>query len=110
MIDTTFRKRVTGLLEVFGVYASGQLVSRGLIRLFGIRPVNPLAHFTASVTDAQLLTATWQLFVLLVIQYAGWFALIVPINWWHRRSGPAAYGLTRSDRSFGSLVLIGSAT
>jgi len=50
------------------------------------------------------------LFVLLMLQYAGWFLLIIPINWWHRRRGPAAYGLTKAGRSWPALVLIGIGT
>ena len=50
------------------------------------------------------------MFVLLMLQYAGYFVLIIPINWWYRRRGPAAYGLTRAGRSWRTLVLAGVAT
>ena len=36
--------------------------------------------------------------------------LIVPINWWHRRRGPAAYGLTRAGRPWKTLILAALAT
>src|SRR6266699_1691923 len=104
------RRRTAALLEVLGIYLTGQLVTGQLIRLLGLRPVNPLASLTVGVTDAELITATWQLFVLLMLQYAGWFLLIIPINYWHRRRGPAAYGLTRAGHSWSALILAGLAT
>lgn len=103
-------RRTAALLEVLGVYVAGQLVMTLLIRLLGLPLANPLTGLTAQVTDAELVTATRQLFVLLMLQYSGWFLLIIPINWWHRRRGPAAYGLTRAGRSRTTLLLAGVAT
>jgi membrane protease YdiL (CAAX protease family) len=104
------RRRIAALLEVLGVYLAGQLVMVQLTHLLGLQLVNPLTGFTAEITDAELITATRQLFVLLMLQYAGWFLLIIPINWWHRRRGPAAYGLTRAGQSWTTLLLAGLAT
>jgi membrane protease YdiL (CAAX protease family) len=104
------RGRTAAVLEVLGVYLAGQLVVNQLVGALGLQPVNPLTTFTADVTDAELIGATRQLFELLTLQYAGWFLLIIPINWWHRRRGLAAYGLTRSGRSVFTLVLIGIGT
>jgi hypothetical protein len=33
--------------------------------------------------------------------------LIVPINWWYRRQGRTAYGLTRAGRPWITLILAG---
>jgi membrane protease YdiL (CAAX protease family) len=104
------RQRTAALLEVLGVYLAGQLVTGQMIRLLGIRPINPLVSLSVGVTDAELITATWQLFVLLTLQYSGWFLLIIPINYWHRRQGPAAYGLTRAGHSWSALIVAGLAT
>lgn len=103
-------RRTAAVFEVLGVYVAGQLVVTLLVRLFGFRPTNPLATFSVGITDAELLTATRQIFVLLLLQYAGWFVLIIPINWWHRRRGPAAYGLTRAGHAWTALLLAGVAT
>jgi membrane protease YdiL (CAAX protease family) len=102
--------RTAAILEVLGVYVAGQFVVSLLIRLLRLHLNNPLASFTVGITDAELLTASRQLFLLLMLQYAGWFVLIVPINWWHRRRGPSAYGLTRAGRSWTALLLAGLAT
>jgi len=104
------RRRTAALLEVLGVYLAGQLVTGQLIRFFGVSPVNPLESFTAGISNTELITATRQMFVLLMLQYAGYFVLIIPINWWYRRSGPAAYGLTKAGRSWTRLLLAGVAT
>ena len=104
------RRRVAALFEVLGIYLAGGIVTGQLIRLLGVSPANPLATFTVGITDTELIAATRQIFVLLVLQYAGWFLLIIPINWWYRRRGPAAYGLTRAGRSWTALLLAGIAT
>ena len=104
------RQRAAALLEVLGVCVAGQIVTGQLIRVLGLRPTNPLNTLTVGVTDAELISATWQLFVLLMLQYAGWFLLIIPIGYWHRRRGPAAYGLTRAGHSWTALILAGLAT
>lgn len=102
--------RTAALLEVLGVYIAGGLVTGQLIRLLGGAPPNPLNTLTVHVTNAELITATRQMFVLLMLQYAGYFLLIIPINWWHRRRGTRAYGLTRAGHSFAMLFLAGIAT
>jgi membrane protease YdiL (CAAX protease family) len=104
------RQRTAALLEVLGVYLAGQLVTGQLIRWLDLHPTNPLTSLTVAISDAELLTASWQLFVLLMLQYAGWFLLIIPIDWWHRRRGPAAYGLTRAGHSWTALLAAGLAT
>lgn len=104
------RCRTAALLEVLGVYLAGPLVVDLLVRVSGIRIVNPLETFTAAVTDSQLVTASRQMFVLLVLQYIGYFAIIIPINWWHRRRGPAAYGVTRAGWSWLALLAAGVGT
>ena len=63
------RQRTAALLEVLGVFLAGRLVTGQLIRVLGVRPTNPLASLSAGVTDADLITATWQLLVLPTLQY-----------------------------------------
>jgi hypothetical protein len=104
------RGRTAALLEVLGVYLAGQIVVTLLARVVPVRLVNPLPGFTVRASDAELVTAARQLLVLLAVQYAGWFLLIVPINWWHRRCGPTAYGLARAGHSWAVLLLAGLAT
>lgn len=104
------QRRIAALLEVLGVYSAGLLVSSLLRRGLHLQVPNPLASFTVDITDAELITASLRFMVILVLQYAGWFLLIVPINWWHRRRGPTAYGLTRSGLSWKTLILAGLAT
>jgi membrane protease YdiL (CAAX protease family) len=103
-------RRTAALFEVLGVYLAGQLVTGQLTRLLRVSPTNPLDSLTVGISDAQLVTAARQMFVLLMLQYAGYFLLIVPINWWHRRRGPAAYGLTRAGHPWTALLLAGLAT
>jgi hypothetical protein len=103
------RPRTAALLEVLGIYLAGQLATMVLLRVLHIELVNPLETFTADITNSQLLTATRQLFVVLAMQYAGLFLLIIPINWWYRRCGPAAYGLTKAGWSWTTLLAAGVA-
>jgi membrane protease YdiL (CAAX protease family) len=103
-------RRIAAILEVFGVCAIGQYLVTLLVSALHLQIDNPLSHINAQITDAELLFAARDLFLLLLMQYGGWFLLIVPINWWHRRSGPAAYGLTRAGKSWQVLLVAGAAT
>jgi len=102
-------RRAAALLEVLGVYVTGQYVSAVLTSALPLRIENPLLHINAQMTNAELLSASRDLFIILVVQYAGWFALIIPLNWWHRRAGPAAYGLTRAGKTWRALLAAGAA-
>jgi len=102
-------RRIAALLEVLGVSLAGPMLMWLVRRLAGISVTNPLTSLSAHVTDAALITASRQIFVLLIFQYAGYFLLIVPIDWWHRRRGAAAYGFTRAGRSWKMLLLAGLA-
>src|SRR5580698_11175972 len=79
------RRRAAALLEVPGVSLAGPLVIWALRRLIGVSVTNPLNNLSVHTTDAELITASRQMFVLLMFQYAGYFLLIFPINWWYRR-------------------------
>jgi membrane protease YdiL (CAAX protease family) len=104
------RRRLAALLEVLGVYLAAQLVTTFLIGMLGIQIGNPLERLTTDITNAELLTATRELFILMMLQYAGYFLLILPLSWCHRRRDPAAYGLTRAGRSWAALLLAGVGT
>lgn len=96
--------------EVLGIYVSGQLVTFALARVLGVPLRNPLGALTAGTSSSALLDATRDLGILLLLQYAGWFLLIVPIGWWHRRRTRAEYGLTRAAIPLGRLIIIGLVT
>jgi hypothetical protein len=90
------RRRAAALLEVLGVSLAGPLLMWWLRGLIGVSVTNPLTSLSVHTSDGELITASRQIFVLLIFQYAGYFLLIFPINWWYRRRGPAAYGLTKA--------------
>jgi membrane protease YdiL (CAAX protease family) len=100
-------RRIAALLEVLGVSVAGPFLMWELRRLLGISLTNPLNSLTTHVTNAELITASRQMLVLLLFQYGGYFLLIIPINWWYRRRGVAAYGLTRAMRPWKMLLLAG---
>jgi membrane protease YdiL (CAAX protease family) len=109
-MTTNVRRRAAALLEVLGVYLAGQLVMVLLIRLTGIPVTNPLQGLTVAATGPELVAASGQLLGLLLLQYAGWFLLIIPLDWWRRRRGLATYGLTRAGHPWRWLVLAGLVT
>jgi membrane protease YdiL (CAAX protease family) len=107
-------RRTAALLEVLGIYLAGPFlsdqISNLLVRWRLISDANPLEMLTAHTTNAELLVASRQLFLGLVLLYGSYFALIVPINWWYRRRGRAAYSLTRVGLPWKTLILAGVAT
>jgi membrane protease YdiL (CAAX protease family) len=108
------QRRMAALLEVLGVYLSGALLQDKIVQLLAhwqlISTTNPLGLLTAHSTNAELLVASRQLFLALILTYGSYFLLIIPINWWYRRRGRVAYGLTRAGRPWKALILAGLAT
>ena len=104
-------KRTAALLEVLGVYlAAGALEDRLinlLARLQIVSVSNPFALLTSHTSNADLLLASRRLLLIWVLQYGSYFAIIIPLNWWYRRSGPKAYGLTRAGHSMKWLIAAG---
>jgi membrane protease YdiL (CAAX protease family) len=108
------RRRIAALFEVLGIYLAGSFLSDQIAdlllhwRLFS--PTNPFSLLTSHTTDADLLVASRQLLLVLLLANFSYFVLIVPINWWHRRQTAAAYGLTRAGLPWKTLILAGLAT
>ena len=108
------RRKITSLLEVLGVYLTGAFLedkfSGLLVRWRLISPTNPFDLLTVHATGADLLLASRQFFLALLLIYGSYFLLIVPINWWYRRRGRAAYGLTRAGHAWKALITAGLVT
>ncbi len=109
MMTGKSQRRAAALLEVLGVYLVGPVTVIGLKRLLGFSLPNPLSSLTEHSSDAYLITASRQLFALLVVQNAGYFLLAVPLNWWYRRRRLADFGLTKAGRPWTMLLLAGLA-
>jgi membrane protease YdiL (CAAX protease family) len=109
-MNGTSRRRAAALLEVLGVYLAGPLAMFEVRRVLGISVTNPLNNLTVNATGADLVTASWQMFTLLILQYLGYFMLAAPLDWWYRRRGVAAYGLTTAGHSLRMLLLAGIGT
>jgi membrane protease YdiL (CAAX protease family) len=108
------RRRMAAALEVLGVYLAGAFLSDQIETLLAhwhlIPTQNPLELLTAHATNTDLLVASRQLLLTLVLLYGSYFLLIIPINWWYRRRGRTAYGLTRAGHPWKMLILAGLAT
>src|SRR5579884_290170 len=111
---TLARRRTAALFEVMGVYLAGPWLSDRvgdlLVHHGWVSGVNPFSLLTVHATNADLLLASRQLFLTLMVIYGAYFALIVPINWWYRRRGRAAYGLTRAGHTWKALIAAALAT
>ncbi|MEX0676725.1 MAG: type II CAAX endopeptidase family protein [Pirellulales bacterium] len=100
-------RRAAAVLEVLGIYAAGQMLAFLLGAIFRIPLLNPLLTLSPAPTPYELLQVTGQLLKILLLQYSGWFLLVLPIGWWRRRGGAASYGLTLSGRSLGFCLAAG---
>lgn len=104
------QRRAAALLEVLGICLTGPVLMVALRRLLGVSLTNPLSRLTVHASNDDLVTASRQLFALLLVQNAGYYLLAGPLNWWHRRRRPADYGLTKAGHSWKLLILAGLAT
>jgi len=113
-MNVQIRRRTAALLEVFGVYLTGAFLSDQIAQLLArwgvISPQNPLKSLTVHTTNTELLVASRQLLLVLILLYGSYFALIVPINCWYRQRGRAAYGLTRAGHPRKALIVAALAT
>lgn len=91
------QKKTAAILEVFGIYATGQLVAFILAKVLGIPLQNPITNLTSQSTPLELQQITLKLLGVLFVQYAGWFIPIILVGWWHRQRKPKQYGLTLSS-------------
>jgi hypothetical protein len=84
-MSVQIRRRTAALLEVFGVYLTGAFLSDHVEQLLVhwrvISPQNPLQLLTFHTTNTELLVASRQLLLTLILLYGSYFALIIPINW-----------------------------
>src|SRR5215469_12570819 len=80
LMSSTSQKRAAALMEVLGVYLAGPILMLGLRRLFGISLPNPLNTLTVNTSDPGLVIASRQLFLLLLIQNAGYYVFAAPLN------------------------------
>jgi membrane protease YdiL (CAAX protease family) len=108
------QRRLAALFEVLGVFVVGVLlqhfVTGWFVHLGIVSPKNPFDMLSVQMTDNELLVASRCVAFLLITQYLAYFIIIVPLNWWYRQRGPAAYGLTLAGRSLWALILTGVAT
>jgi len=104
---STALQKLLAMLEVVAIFATGQILIFIMVKLAGITLANPLQRLTATASPDELLGISWDLLILLLFQYGGWFVLILPIGWWHRRRRLGGYGLTTSGQPVGSLVIAG---
>ncbi len=101
------RKKAAAVLEVFGIYAAGQLIAFILATIVGIPLYNPITDLTAQSTPPELQQITLKLLGVLFVQYAGWFIPIFLVGWWYRKRKPKQYGLTLSSLPLKFYMLAG---
>jgi membrane protease YdiL (CAAX protease family) len=104
-------RRTAALLEVLGVYLAAGVLEDKIIELLAYWRVasvaDPFALLTEHTTNSDLMLASRRLLLIWILQYGSYFALIIPLNWWYRRRGAKAYGLTKAGHSWAWLFLAG---
>src|SRR4051812_35844612 len=66
--STLTLRRVAAVLEVLGIYLAGRVVTGWIVQALKLHPSNPLPGIRVDISDAALLTAAWQIAVLLLLQ------------------------------------------
>jgi membrane protease YdiL (CAAX protease family) len=101
------QRKVAAILEVFGIYAAGQLFALILANILGIPLYNPITDLTIQSTPPELQQITLKLLGVLFVQYAGWFIPIFFVGWWYRKRTLKQYGLTLSSMPLKFYILAG---
>ena len=113
LVKIAATRRAAALLEVLGVYLAGALLNDRLVEFVTqhhlISDQSPFALLTVHTSNADLLLASRQLALAFFFIYFSFFVMIVPLDWWRGRRGPATYGLTRAGKSVTALVVAGIA-
>lgn len=113
-MNTRVWRQLAALLEVLAVYMGGALLNDWLdavlIRNHIISSQSPFVLLTLHASNSDLLLASRQLFLALLIIYFSFFVIIIPLDWLRGRRGPATYGLTRAGRTTRALVIAGVVT
>ena len=102
-------QRAAALLEVLGVYLGGALLSDWVVGVLTRRHVissqSPFALLTLHSTNSDLLVASKQLALALVIIYLSFLVIIVPLDRSRGRRALATYGLARAGLSNKALMM-----
>jgi membrane protease YdiL (CAAX protease family) len=113
-VKTQVRRRLAALLEVLGVLVAGAFLNDKLVQFLAhinvISTVSPFSLLTVHATDADLVLASRQLFIALVLIYLSYFLLIIPITLWNGQRGVSPYGLTRAGLPWKTLLTVALAT
>jgi hypothetical protein len=92
-VKTKTKRRAAALLEVMGVYLAGALLNDRIVALVVahhlVSPENPFALLTVHASNEDLLVASRQLALAFFFIYFSFFVLIVPLDRWRGRRGPA---------------------
>ncbi|WP_404341253.1 lysostaphin resistance A-like protein [Pseudoalteromonas mariniglutinosa] len=97
--------RFFALCEVLAVFFTGSVIAQILFQLAGVTG-HPLMALTGDSPD--MLAIAFDLTKLLMLQFAGWLALIVFFTWINSQKLRIELKLTLHKQSFMQLVLIGS--
>jgi membrane protease YdiL (CAAX protease family) len=104
-------RKISALFEVLGVCLAAGVLEDRLAELLGHLHLasveSPFSLLTPSATNADLLAATHRVLLIWALQYGSYFLLIIPLNWWYRRRGASAYGVTRAGHSWRWLFCAG---
>jgi membrane protease YdiL (CAAX protease family) len=87
----TKTNRWIAILEICGIYMTGQLIAFILLQIMGIQIVNPLDTLREN-PNADMLEMSKSLALILIAQYAGIMIPAMAIGWWHRKRTLSAYG------------------
>ena len=74
---------------MLGVYLAGGFLNDKVVQVLVhwhvISSTNPFSLLALRATNADLLVASRQLFLALILLYGSYALLIIPIDWWYRR-------------------------
>lgn len=99
--------KAAALLEVIGIFVTGNAAASYLEPLVGIKSLGSLLQSASNTTEPDFIGLSVGWLQIVCVQYACLLLPAFAVGWWRRRLSLRHYGITKAGKSIGTLVVLG---
>src|ERR1700690_4143540 len=100
-------RKAAALLEVLGVFITGNFAASHLCPLIGVKPFGLALQSALNTTEPDFIAMSVGWLQVICVQYACLLPPAFAIGWWRRRLRLRHYGVTRAGKPVLQLVFLG---